>query len=358
MEFAPENRVGNIADFEVDAIVNSLGLGNGLKVYGGICKEIVKKANSKEYKNKIDNAKEVYVLGDIFVTSGYDLKCQHIINLVTPYYETDKKLDIYRDCIRRMLVEVDKRNIKSLAIPLIGCGANGYNEEVVYEQIFLICCQFLQFHPDVKIYIVKYNDGSRDDEEFEIASLERRKNILIKEITNESKKYTGKNNWNFKKEYKINDFRYLSDKNRESILLSSQNFKGVIDVKSYIEKYCSKRYGDISDYAIKLAFDKAKAYLKYGSDNPKTDGSKYLYDMSINSSIESFYKIIFALKMDYEEAQNFLNFFGKSFAHKGVDVNNDLVIKLLDEQVYDLYEINDRFAKESKNKRPLFEIKK
>ena len=93
----------NIVDVQADIIVNSLGVGKGTVVYGGICKSIIQKAKSKELENMINNARDVYVLGDFFLSNNYGLNCKKILNLVTPYKEKDEDLSLLKDCIRRII---------------------------------------------------------------------------------------------------------------------------------------------------------------------------------------------------------------------------------------------------------------
>ena len=108
---------GDISNFPADVIVNSVGIGKGIKTYGAICDAITNAAKSNELDKKIHHAKDIYVLGDFFVTSGYGLPTKYIINLISPYYEFDKDLNIYRtvtyyaDSQNVAIVYIDKKTI-------------------------------------------------------------------------------------------------------------------------------------------------------------------------------------------------------------------------------------------------------
>ena len=335
---------GNIVDYKVDAIVNSLGIGDEFKTYGGICHSIVKAANSASYKSKIDNAKEIYLLGDIFITDHYGLPCQNIINIVSPYFDHDHDYKIYKDCVRRILVECVRNNFKTIAIPSFGGGANGYDSDITSEIIKNICTEFcsIDAYHSFDIVLVRSTQQIRRDNRMRLDKDLIYRPQIVKTIAEGSERYFSV--------YKPPVFKpktkeYFKPNNYfgNDIIYGPSNIHSTSErtVLTYVKKFCKDKYGsNAEDYY----YTKAKAYLKYGNKNPSAEGSKLLSSLSIRSDIRNFYKIIFALHMSFNEANGFLLFFGRAFSVKGFDEENDLVVELLKEQIYDPYQINERFA--------------
>ena len=101
MSFNPKY-VGDISNFPCDVVINSLGVKT--TEYGGICKSIVKAANSEELKEIIANANDVYDVGEYFFTNGYNLPVQSICHLITPHHDTDdKNLNVFVYSVRNVL---------------------------------------------------------------------------------------------------------------------------------------------------------------------------------------------------------------------------------------------------------------
>ena len=88
---------------KVDAIVNSVG--TETTVLGGICRSILLKANSSELHKIIEDANNVYYVGEFFVTKGYNLPAKQIIHLISPNFKNDKDYSVLKDCLRRILNE-------------------------------------------------------------------------------------------------------------------------------------------------------------------------------------------------------------------------------------------------------------
>lgn len=125
-------RYKDITSYKSDVIINSLGTkGN---VYGKICHSIITKANSQELKEYID--KQNNPIGTILVTDSGELKCKQIIHLVTPFKsKDDEKNSLLIKCIKDCFNKALELGHKSLAIPFIGTGTNGYSEVDVFNAI-------------------------------------------------------------------------------------------------------------------------------------------------------------------------------------------------------------------------------
>lgn len=332
--------VNKIEDVTADVIVNSLGIGDGLSTFGGICESIVTKANSKELEEKITTAKDIYTIGEFFVTNGYGLNCKHIINLVSPYYSDDKNLTIYKDCVAKVLVEAKRRGAKSIAIPKFGAGHNGYGavsdklDNIILEISKAFLAYFSLENEMTIYYVVAPNDVSSENNE-RLSDIAEQRIDIQKVVKKGSKVYSRIYFPASGVTYSEVDFE--KNKKRKPILIATYN----LEVSEYVHKFCDKTESSEVD----LVKTRVNAYLGYRLADGKSSGSKQLSQMNCNSDIDSFYKIIFALRMSEKEATYFLNYFGKTFFIQGNNKRSDLVLELIRNGTYDLFEVNDEFKK-------------
>lgn len=140
----------DIVKYEGDAIVNSLGVkGN---VYGRLCRNIVEADKSNTIKNIIDK-KLNNNLGDIFITPSGDLKCDNVIHVVTPFrHMDDDNLSMLKKAYKGIIDLAILQGYKTLALPFIGTGANGYSDDEAYVAIEYVCDEL----------IAKENASNRD----------------------------------------------------------------------------------------------------------------------------------------------------------------------------------------------------
>jgi len=122
---------GDICKMKSEAIVNSLGI--DARVFGQVCKNIVEKANSEEIY-KLVSTKRNNNIFDIFITDAGRLKAEHIIHIVSPFkHQDDRHKSALKKAYKLVIEEAIKRGYKSIAIPFLGTGANGYEKNDVYE---------------------------------------------------------------------------------------------------------------------------------------------------------------------------------------------------------------------------------
>lgn len=134
-------KFADITKYEGDAIVNSLGVDGRVK--GLLCKAILNAADSKELTSII-NSKTKNKVGDIFVTKGYNLCAYNIIHVVSPFKEKDDKNNtnlkkIYESIINKAI----ELNYKSIALPFLGTGANGYLDSDAYDAVSSVCADLV-----------------------------------------------------------------------------------------------------------------------------------------------------------------------------------------------------------------------
>ncbi len=348
---------------KVDAIVNSVG--TETTVLGGICRSILLKANSSELHKIIEDANNVYYVGEFFVTKGYNLPAKQIIHLISPNFENDKDYSVLKDCLRRILNECKKQHFKTVAIPKIACGANGYdgkNIETIIEEMCTGFCKTVDDSITFSLVIPDLDISKKNHERLE-EELFRRGSY---HTPNEEKKFA-KQTKLFKK---INDvgktncydsiyFDYKSYKStRSDYRINSKDLKEIKCINDYVDCYVY----EISDTnEQKRLHDRICQFFAYGrgrKGNLLYTGSDIYGEIKYNNFAdkEDFYKIIFALKMTIDEATQFMNFFGYTFARSGVSKEDDLVKMLLAQHQYSIVEIDTEFR--NSNLKSIFEKKR
>lgn len=124
---------GDALEYSGDAVLNSLGT-NGA-VYGRLCKNIIKGINRKDIKAKIDSEKNMPI-GKIIETDGGDLKCAHVLHLVTPFkHDDDKHCTALRVAYKAVVDYAIAQGYATIGLPLIGTGANGYSDKQAYDAV-------------------------------------------------------------------------------------------------------------------------------------------------------------------------------------------------------------------------------
>lgn len=126
---------GDATTYKGDAILNSLGT-NGA-VYGRLCKNVIEKINRPAVKKLIDEQVNMAV-GTIIETEGGDMNCEHVIHIVTPFRKDEVSVSGNKKLIAAYQSVVDyaiKKGYKSIGLPFIGTGANGYSESEAYDAL-------------------------------------------------------------------------------------------------------------------------------------------------------------------------------------------------------------------------------
>ena len=128
--------IGDITNFKGEAIVNSLG--TNVTSYGKICRTILKAADDHNIESAIADLGKPKPLDYIITTAG-KLKCNYIIHIVVPYKANDPNNDSLLDCYRKVLDIAINKGIKSIAIPLVGTGRNGYSKDESSRALLKAC---------------------------------------------------------------------------------------------------------------------------------------------------------------------------------------------------------------------------
>ena len=282
-------KLGNITEIECDVIVNSLGI-NG-SVYGRLCESIIEAANSPEIKKYIDSRIDSPV-GFIYETKAGDLPCKKLYHIVTPHkFMDDENNTMLRQAYQDIIDKAIKQGYKSISLPFIGTGANGYAETEVFDIVVDICGKLsvqeaMEDKEILDIIIVSFLKPKRK----KVAKTEE----LERPYVNEARMY-------YEKEYYYNKNKYtscdgialktsipskkpkLSDLSKN--VIKCAKFMGEFDpeelIESYYKKY-HKPYDFVEDYAFQKGIstyvlnengigEKFKSKLKTGTRTLEKD---------------------------------------------------------------------------------------
>ena len=147
---------GNLLDYEhkVDVIVNAWNrnfIPHSLLITHGVSKAIKAKSGKEPFKEV--KKKGMLKLGEGVLTSSGNLSCKGIIHVagIDIFWNSSlKAVELSAKSIDKIIRE---NNFKSVAIPLIGCGADKLNEE---DCINILAKELEYLSHDVDVYIVKY----------------------------------------------------------------------------------------------------------------------------------------------------------------------------------------------------------
>ncbi|MEM0994321.1 MAG: macro domain-containing protein [Bacteroidota bacterium] len=147
---------GNIIQADAEAIVNTV---NTVGVMGKGIALAFKKAfpdNFKIYKKLCDEKK--FDVGDLLITDTGQIGPKLIINFPTKkHWRSKSKMEYIEIGMKVLIKEIVQRNIKSIAIPPLGCGNGGLDWEKVKS---LILSELAPIEDQIiaTIYEPGYND--------------------------------------------------------------------------------------------------------------------------------------------------------------------------------------------------------
>ena len=117
---------GNILQADVEALVNTV---NTVGIMGKGIALAFKKAfplNYKLYKEACDNKN--FTVGSMFTTKTGQLMPKFIINFPTKeHWKRRSKIDFVKSGMKELVKTIKTNEIKSIAIPPLGCGNGGLN---------------------------------------------------------------------------------------------------------------------------------------------------------------------------------------------------------------------------------------
>ena len=162
----------DITTFEGDAIVNSLGIGPRIDVPGRIYRSILNAAKDPlALKSEVTKQGKELPFTSTYLTDSFGLPCKKIIHAITPFRRIDRKNEQIEQTYQNILKLALDSGLKSICVPLIGTGANGYSSDKVAQIARRACYRFAEEHPDFEVYLNIYSvevAASRDEEEEDI----------------------------------------------------------------------------------------------------------------------------------------------------------------------------------------------
>lgn len=146
----------DITKMKCDAIVNAA---NATLLGGGGVDGAIHKAAGPGLKlecMKLGGCK----VGEAKITQGHKLNCKHIIHTVGPKWKGGKagEKELLENCYKNSLRLVGENSCKTVAFPLISCGAYGYPKAEAFRVALDTMIRFLNTHNNQCIYIVCYDE--------------------------------------------------------------------------------------------------------------------------------------------------------------------------------------------------------
>ena len=170
-------RFDDITTYKADVVVNSLGIDG--RIYGRLCQSILDRANSDELKSFIDS-KTNNKVGQIFVSDAYGLNSKKIFHVVSPFCNNDTNNQNLINTYRNIFLEVIKYGYKSVAVPFLGTGANGYSDREAHDAFAEACNEIIEKEEETNTDILDISLIVADHSKKKI----QKKNESIKSLSN------------------------------------------------------------------------------------------------------------------------------------------------------------------------------
>ena len=144
----------NIVEMNCDAIVNSA---NHLVAVGsGVDYQIYQKAGEQLFKAR----EKIGVIdyGQAVITDGYNLAAKKIIHTVSPVYDgTNSCKELLENCYKNSLRLAYQNNCKSIALPLLASGNNGFPKDIALNIANKAINEFMENCDEINIYLIVYS---------------------------------------------------------------------------------------------------------------------------------------------------------------------------------------------------------
>lgn len=304
----------NIVEMECDAIVNSA---NHLVAVGsGVDYQIYQKAGPQLFKAR----EKIGVIdyGQAVITDGYNLAAKKIVHTVTPIYDASSKCkELLENCYRNSLRLAYQNNCKSIALPLLASGNNGFPKDVALSIANKAIKEFMENYDDMDIYLIVLSKLDIEEgltEQDEINSFIARNLIRIENRSYYKPKYT----FSFISASKvINDENDTANKLAVEIKESfSESLLKIIDKKNLKD---SQVYNKAN--VSRQTFSKIRCNKNYNPDK--------------NTALA----LAIALKLDLNDTQQLISKAGYVLSDS---ILSDVIVKyFICNENYDIIQINE-----------------
>ena len=148
----------DLTTFTGDAIVNSLGAGDFIRRAGRIYYSIINASNdATALMNEVSEKGQNLPFGSVYLTDSFGLPCKKIIHVITPFRRFDRDNSQIAKCYEDLLQLAWDSGLRSISVPLIGTGANGYRSDIVASIARRICYRFAEEHPEMEVFFNIYS---------------------------------------------------------------------------------------------------------------------------------------------------------------------------------------------------------
>ncbi len=305
----------DITKASTECIVNSLG--TNIREFGNICYAIFYASESKELEDFINNNVNGRIF-DIKVTDAGKLPSKHIINIVMPYKYQDKNNEQLRKAFTLVIDKAIELKFKSIAIPYIGTGANGYSYNDIHQALNDVMFNY-QYKPGIEIDILSvrfHTTMNRDricDEMPHAITDDYLMELAAKEAT-----FRQEGPKRGKKEFTIEDYDDMNNVSRIQDAIR-KNYKK--DDEIIVESLYSP-----ADF-IRAALKNAGGYTQVPLFNTvlNNDAIKNIARFSKTIKKEEIYCTSYILKLNFTQIVQYMEISGYTFTPVS---NNDLDIEV------------------------------
>ncbi|KAJ7383676.1 Core histone macro-H2A.1, partial [Desmophyllum pertusum] len=126
---------GDISTVEADALVHPT---NASFYLGGEVGSVLEKAGGDDFKDEVKKLSESHgplELAAAAICDGHNFPAQYVIHVHSPTWGSDTSVDDLEKAIRNVLTLADEKNIKTIALPSIGSGANNFPKDIAAQTI-------------------------------------------------------------------------------------------------------------------------------------------------------------------------------------------------------------------------------
>ncbi|XP_020628479.1 core histone macro-H2A.1-like isoform X2 [Orbicella faveolata] len=126
---------GDISTVEADALVHPT---NASFYLGGEVGSVLEKAGGDEFKEEVKKLSESHgqlELATAAICDGHNLPAQYVIHVHSPTWGSDSSVDNLEKAVKNVLTLADEKNIKTIALPSIGSGANNFPKDTAAQTI-------------------------------------------------------------------------------------------------------------------------------------------------------------------------------------------------------------------------------
>lgn len=146
--------------FTGDAILNSLGYGPDRVVDapGGVFRSILGRVKDPEsLKKDVLNKGANLDFKEAFITDSYGLDCKKIVHAISPYrFHDDDDMALLQKTYSNALQLAYDSGIRSICLPLIGTGANGYSSNESFIAAKRAAYHFQKEHDDFDVCVTVF----------------------------------------------------------------------------------------------------------------------------------------------------------------------------------------------------------